>query len=133
MSKGKTANGTAIKRIEMRRCVACRQVRHKSELLRVVKITESNFALDETGKAPGRGGNVPRHPADAPERCDSSDMPTAPVILLDETGKAPGRGAYVCKSPECVQLIKKRRSFDRAFKVKVPDELYDIVKEKILM
>ena len=42
------------KPIEMRRCVVCRQVRHKSELLRVVKSAE-NFSFDETGKAPGRG------------------------------------------------------------------------------
>ena len=57
MSKGKTAKGTAIKQIEMRRCVVCRQVHHKSELLRVVKSAE-NFSLDETGKAPGRGAYV---------------------------------------------------------------------------
>ena len=95
MSKGKTANGTAIKQIEMRRCVACQQVHHKSELLRVVKSAE-NFSLDETGKAPGRG-------------------------------------AYVCRSIECIELIKKRRGLDRSFKAKVPDELYDMIKEKILM
>ncbi|MBE8952023.1 MAG: DUF448 domain-containing protein, partial [Quinella sp. 1Q7] len=38
MSKSRTVAGTAIKQIEMRRCVACRQVRHKSELVRVAKV-----------------------------------------------------------------------------------------------
>ncbi|MBQ9497553.1 MAG: YlxR family protein [Selenomonadaceae bacterium] len=57
MSKGKTAKGTAIKKIEMRRCVVCRQVRHKSELIRVVKSGE-NFSVDESGKAAGRGAYV---------------------------------------------------------------------------
>lgn len=87
LSKGKTAAGTAIKQIEMRRCIACRQVRHKSELLRVVK--------------------------------------TAAGISLDEPKKIFARGAYVCKSPECAELLKKRRNLDRVFKTKVPDELYD--------
>ena len=57
MSNGKTAKGTAIKQIEMRRCVVCRQVRHKSEMLRVVK-SNGKFSLDETGKAAGRGAYV---------------------------------------------------------------------------
>ena len=57
MSKGKTAKGTAIKQIEMRRCVACRQVRHKSELIRVVK-TIDGIKLDDTGKIEGRGAYV---------------------------------------------------------------------------
>ena len=96
MSKGKTAKGTAIKQIEMRRCVVCRQVRHKSELLRVVKNS-------------------------------------AGEILFDETGKIEGRGAYVCRSPDCAATIKKRRNFDKVFKAKVPDELYDRIKEKIFM
>ena len=95
MSKGKIAAGTAIKQIEMRRCVACRQVRHKSELLRVVK--------------------------------------TAAGISLDEPKKIFARGAYVCKSPECAELLKKRRNLERIFKTKVPDELYDTIKETVLM
>ncbi len=57
MSRSKTEKGTAIKQIEMRRCVVCRQVRHKSELLRVVKSAE-NFSLDLSGKAGGRGSYV---------------------------------------------------------------------------
>lgn len=96
MSRGKVAKGTAIKQTEIRRCVACRQSFHKSELLRVIK----NSARE---------------------------------ISFDETGKAQGRGAYVCKSPECIATITKRRNFDKVFKCKVPDELYEKIKEKILM
>ncbi len=58
MSKGKTAKGIAIKQIEMRRCVACRQARHKSELLRVVKNSSGEFLLDTSGKAQGRGAYI---------------------------------------------------------------------------
>ena len=95
LSKGKTAKGTAIKRIEMRRCAACRQVRHKSELLRFVK--------------------------------------TDAGVSIDEPKKIFGRGVYVCKSSECAELLKKRRSLDKIFKLKIPGELYDKVKETVLM
>ena len=61
MSSSKTVKGTAIKQIEMRRCVVCRQVRHKSELLRVVKSADE-ISFDETGKAQGRGAYVCRSP-----------------------------------------------------------------------
>lgn len=95
MAKSKTAKGIALKQIEMRRCVACRQVHHKSELLRLVKTSDG--------------------------------------ISIDTNGKLPGRGAYVCKSPQCAELIKKRRNLDKIFRVKVPSDLYDTIKEKILM
>ena len=52
---------------------------------------------------------------------------------LDTTGKAEGRGAYVCKSPECIATLNKRRNFDRVFKAKVPAEIYDSIKETIRM
>jgi len=55
MAKGKAAKGTAIKQIEMRRCIICRQVRHKSELIRVVKTSSGEISFDETGKTFGRG------------------------------------------------------------------------------
>lgn len=83
------------KPINQRRCVVCRQVKDKSELLRVVK-SSSNVAIDLSGKQDGRG-------------------------------------AYVCKSPDCVELLCKRRNFDKVFKTKLADELYDKIKEQITM
>ena len=62
MAKGKTAKGTAIKQIEMRRCVVCRQVRSKSELVRVVKTSSGEISLDETKKIFGRGAYVCKSP-----------------------------------------------------------------------
>ena len=58
MSRGKSAKGTATKAIELRRCVACRQVRHKSELLRVVKTADGNISIDGATKTFGRGAYV---------------------------------------------------------------------------
>ena len=47
------------------------------------------------------------------------------IIDIDPTGKAQGRGAYLCKKPECLKVALKRRQFDRAFKTKVPTDIYD--------
>ena len=79
---------SGIKIIKIRRCVSCRKNFHKSELLRVVKTPDENFAVDFDGKAQGRG-------------------------------------AYICKNPNCAENAKKRRQFDKSFKTKVPDEIYE--------
>ncbi len=43
------------KKIPMRQCVGCREMRPKKELVRVVKSPEGQISLDFRGKAPGRG------------------------------------------------------------------------------
>ena len=43
------------KKIPMRQCVGCREMRPKKELVRVVKSPEGVIRLDFRGKAPGRG------------------------------------------------------------------------------
>ncbi len=43
------------KKIPMRQCVGCREMRPKRELVRVVKSPEGEISLDFRGKAPGRG------------------------------------------------------------------------------
>ncbi len=46
------------KRIPMRQCVGCREMKPKIELIRVVKSPEGQISLDFRGKAPGRGAYV---------------------------------------------------------------------------
>ena len=46
-------------------------------------------------------------------------------IFLDETGKDNGRGAYICKSSECLKKAIKSKALNRAFKIEVPDEVYE--------
>ena len=46
------------KKIPMRMCIACREMKPKSEMTRVVKNAEGEIALDVTGKAPGRGAYI---------------------------------------------------------------------------
>ena len=47
------------------------------------------------------------------------------TINLDQTGKLDGRGAYICKLEPCVQKCLKTRAVNRAFKVQVPQTVYD--------
>ena len=46
------------KKIPMRQCVGCREMKPKKELIRVVKSPEGTISLDFRGKAPGRGAYV---------------------------------------------------------------------------
>lgn len=43
------------KKIPMRQCVGCREMKNKKDLMRVLKTAENEIILDLTGKANGRG------------------------------------------------------------------------------
>ena len=43
------------KKIPMRQCVGCREMKPKPELIRVVRSPEGEVSLDFRGKKPGRG------------------------------------------------------------------------------
>ena len=46
------------KKIPMRQCVGCREMKPKRELIRVVRSPEGEIALDFRGKNPGRGAYI---------------------------------------------------------------------------
>ena len=48
------------KKVPMRMCVGCREMKPKKELLRVVKSPEGVVSIDATGRKPGRGAYVCR-------------------------------------------------------------------------
>ena len=48
------------KKIPMRMCVGCREMKEKRELLRIVRTPEGETVLDPTGKRSGRGAYVCR-------------------------------------------------------------------------
>jgi len=48
------------KKIPMRQCLGCREMKPKKELIRVVKSPEGDISLDFTGKKNGRGAYVCR-------------------------------------------------------------------------
>jgi predicted RNA-binding protein YlxR (DUF448 family) len=81
------------RRIPLRQCGGCGEMKPKSELVRVVRSPEGE-------------------------------------ISLDLTGKKNGRGSYICRSAECFNMAVKRKSFERAFSVKLgPDVSAAIEKE----
>ncbi|MCD8155812.1 MAG: YlxR family protein [Clostridiales bacterium] len=43
------------KKIPMRQCTGCREMRNKKEMLRVLRTPEDTIVLDTTGKKNGRG------------------------------------------------------------------------------
>lgn len=51
------------KNIPMRLCVACREMKPKQAMMRVVKNADGEIYADPTGKAPGRGAYI----------CDSAE------------------------------------------------------------
>lgn len=50
------------KKIPMRQCTGCREMKPKRELIRVVKSPENEISLDFKGKAQGRGAYVCQDP-----------------------------------------------------------------------
>ncbi len=48
------------RKIPMRMCVGCREMKEKKSLIRVVRSPEGTVSLDPTGKKPGRGAYVCR-------------------------------------------------------------------------
>ena len=45
----------AQKKVPMRQCIGCREMKPKRELIRIVKSPEGDISLDPKGKLPGRG------------------------------------------------------------------------------
>lgn len=48
----------SVKKIPMRMCTGCREMKPKRELIRVVKTAEGEIKLDVTGKLNGRGAYI---------------------------------------------------------------------------
>lgn len=92
------------KKIPLRMCTGCGEMKPKKELVRVVK---------------------------APEKTDEEGNVTGGEVSLDLTGRKPGRGAYICRNPECLRLARKARRFERAFSCKIPDEVYETMEAEI--
>lgn len=52
-------------------------------------------------------------------------------LELDVTGKKNGRGAYICKNPECLEKAFKTKGLEKAFKMQIPNEFADRLKEEL--
>ena len=48
----------ANKKIPMRQCVGCQEMKNKKEMIRVIRTSEGEFLLDATGRKNGRGAYI---------------------------------------------------------------------------
>ena len=79
------------KKIPLRQCLGCREMKPKRELIRVVKSPEGDVSLDFKGKKPGRGAYLcpdreclrRAHKARALERAFSVPLPEAVYAALE--------------------------------------------------
>lgn len=84
------------KKIPMRQCLGCREMKPKRELIRVVRSPEGEIGLDFKGKAPGRGAYICSSPeclkkaikTKALERAFSAQIPTEVYDKLNEEMEA---------------------------------------------
>ena len=84
------------KKIPMRQCLGCREMKPKRELIRVVRSPEGEISLDFKGKATGRGAYICPAPAclkqaikaKALERAFSTQIPEAVYEKLNEEMEA---------------------------------------------
>ena len=93
------------RKIPMRKCTGCGEMKPKMELIRVVKAPD---VLDENGEVVEKG-----------------------EISLDLTSKKSGRGAYICRDLQCFQSARKARRFERAFSCQIPCEVYDSMEKEL--
>ena len=88
-----------MKKVPLRKCTGCGEMKEKRELIRVVKAPEKK---DENGNVISGG-----------------------EISLDLTGRKSGRGAYVCKNADCFEKARKAKRFERSLSCKIPEEVYE--------
>ena len=82
------------RKIPMRKCIGCQEMKNKRELIRIVKEPEGE-------------------------------------ISIDMTGKKNGRGAYICPTLECFNLALKNKGLERSFKMSIPADVYEKLKEEL--
>ena len=81
------------RKMPLRKCTGCGEMKEKRELIRVVKAPDTK---DENGEIIAKG-----------------------EISLDLTGRKAGRGAYVCRNLACFEKARKARRFERSLSCKI--------------
>lgn len=47
-----------VRKIPLRKCTGCNEMKNKKDMIRIVRDQEGNFSLDFNGKKPGRGAYI---------------------------------------------------------------------------
>ena len=75
----------AAKKIPMRQCIGCREMKPKQELIRVVRPPEGELALDFRGKMNGRGAYLCPDAACLKKAMKSKALERALEVSVPET------------------------------------------------
>ena len=84
-----------MKKIPMRMCVGCREMKEKRDLIRVVRTAEHGGEIDLTGKKSGRGAYI----------CRSRDC-----LELAKKGRKLERGLKCAIPDEIYEILEKELS-----------------------
>ncbi|NLK97018.1 RNase P modulator RnpM [Defluviitalea saccharophila] len=79
------------RKIPLRKCTGCQEMKNKKELIRVVRNNEGEFSLDFTGKKPGRGAYI---------------CPTEECLLKAQKSKGLERSFKVAVPSEIYEALK---------------------------
>ena len=52
-----------VRKIPMRQCIGCKEMKSKREMIRVLRTTENGIILDATGRKNGRGAYLCKDPS----------------------------------------------------------------------
>ena len=62
---------------------------------------------------------------EAPNINIDTNRDNKPDINIDKTGKQEGRGAYICDNINCLEKAIKANRLEKAFDVKIEEQIYD--------
>ena len=48
----------SVKKVPMRQCTGCREMKNKKDMIRVIKTSEGEICIDATGRKNGRGAYI---------------------------------------------------------------------------
>ena len=72
------------KKIPMRQCTGCREMKPKKELIRVVRSPEGELSIDSKGKNPGRGAYLCPNPQCLKKAIKSKALDRALAVAVPE-------------------------------------------------
>ena len=98
------------KKIPLRQCVGCGEMKGKKEMLRVLKTPEDEICIDATGRKNGRGAYI----------CPKSEC-------LQKAIKNRGLERSL---KECLQKARKNKGLERSFKMSISPEVYDTLEKE---
>ena len=91
-----------MKKVPMRMCVACREMKPKKELIRVVRTPEGEIVADETGRKNGRGAYLCRAEACFNKAVKTRALERALEHPLSEAAAASLRQVIFCGGNEAL-------------------------------